>query len=133
MTQTLWIPKHQGIDVSSDAVAFVLGYTNAQRKAKEKSNTSLMITPTFTVVNQSKAEPIMAEFVKRTRTEAGCLYYGWSLRGDKLVCEEIYEDSTAVLAHCANVGPLLAEFTAEGVGDHVYRFMNNVIVNRFCN
>lgn len=58
----------------------------------------------------------MAEFVKRTRTEAGCLYYGWSLSGDKLTCEETYVDAAAVLAHCANVGPLIAEITAEGIG-----------------
>jgi len=116
ITQTLWTPKPQGIDVSAQAVAFVLGYADAQRNAKEKENTSLMILPRFTVIDQSKAEPILAEFVKRTRNEAGCLYYGWSLDGNQLVCEETYVDAAAVAVHLENIGPLIAQLTAEGVG-----------------
>ena len=74
-----------------------------------------MILPRFTVINQTKAEPILAEFVKRTRNETGCLYYGWSLSDNQLICEEIYVDAAAVTAHLANVGPLIALLTAEGV------------------
>ena len=74
-----------------------------------------MILPRFTVTSQSKAEPILAEFVKRTRNEAGCLYYGWSLNGDQLVGEEIYVDSASVAAHLASVGPLIGGLTAGGI------------------
>ena len=75
----------------------------------------MMILPRFTVIDKSKAEPIMAEFVKKTRNEAGCLYYGWSLCGDQLVCEEIYLNATAVAAHLQNIGPQIGQITAEGV------------------
>ena len=75
-----------------------------------------MILPRFTIADQSKAEPIMAEFVKRTRNEAGCLYYGWSSDGDQLVCEEIYVDAAAVAVHLANIGPLIAQLTEASVG-----------------
>lgn len=107
--------KDAGVDVSTDAVGFVLGYAAAQRKVREGQNTSLMILPRFTVIDKSKAEPIMAEFVKKTRNEAGCLYYGWSLCGDQLVCEEIYLNAAAVAAHLQNIGPQIGQITAEGV------------------
>lgn len=107
--------KGAGIDVSAKAVGFVLGYASAQRNIKEKTNTSLMIVPRFTLACKSKAEPIMAEFVKRTRNEAGCLYYGWSLCDDQLVCEEIYVDAAAVHVHFKNIGPLIAKITEASV------------------
>lgn len=107
--------KDAGINVSAEAVGFVLGYAAAQRKVKEGQNTSLMIVPRFTVIDKSKSEPIMAEFVKKTRTEAGCLYYGWSLCGDQLLCEEIYCNAEAVAAHLKNIGPQIGQITAEGI------------------
>jgi len=97
------------------ATSFVLGYASAQRKAKERTNTSMMIVPRFTVIDKSKAEPIMAVFVKKTRNESGCLYYGWSMSDDQLVCEEIYVDATAVAAHLKNIGEQIGQITAEGV------------------
>ena len=86
-----------------------------ERKAKENENTSLMILPRFTVISQSMAEPILAEFIKRSRNEAGCLYYGWTLDGDQLVCEEIYVDAASVHAHLANVGSLIGPLTNGGI------------------
>jgi len=67
----------------------------------------LTIEPTFTILNKELAEPIMAEFVEKTKTEKGCLYYGWSMDGDKLFCREAYVDGEAVLAHLGNVGPCI--------------------------
>merc|ERR1711908_257562 len=103
--------KAVGIDVSVQATSFVLGYAAAQApaqpKAKERTNTSLMIVPRFTVIDKSKAEPIMAAFVKKTRNESGCLYYGWSMCDDQLVCEEIYVDATAVAVHLKNIAEQL--------------------------
>ena len=75
-----------------------------------------MIVPRFTIADQSKAEPIMVEFAKRTRNEVGCLYYGWSSDGDQLVCEETYVSAAAVAVHLANIGPLIAQITDASVG-----------------
>ena len=57
----------------------------------------------------------MAEFVERTKTEEGCVYYGWDVVGDKLFCRESYVDGKAVNAHLANVGPCIEALLAEGV------------------
>jgi len=67
----------------------------------------LTIEPTFTILKPELAEPIMKEFVEKTRTEKGCLYYGWSKCDDKLFCREAYVDGDAVLAHLGNVGPCI--------------------------
>lgn len=48
-------------------------------------------------------------FVERTATEPGCIFYGFTMRGDELFCQEAYEDADAALAHLANVGELLGE------------------------
>merc|ERR1712070_987080 len=61
---------------------------------------------TFTIKDWALAEPIMAEFVERTKTETGCVYYGWTRCGDKLFCREAYTDAAAVLAH---VGPCVGK------------------------
>jgi len=71
--------------------------------------TFLTIQPTFTVKDWEAAKPIMEEFVERTKTETGCLYYGWSRCGDKLFCREAYSDAAGVLAHLDNVGPLVGK------------------------
>ena len=49
-------------------------------------------------------------FLSKTATEKGNLYYDFTLNGDLLFCREAYVDAAAVLAHLANVGPLLQEF-----------------------
>merc|ERR1712224_737914 len=51
----------------------------------------------------------MAEFVERTKTETGCIYYGWSRVEDKLFCREAYVDAAGVLAHLENVGQCVAK------------------------
>jgi len=48
--------------------------------------------------------------VEKSKTEPGCLYYGFSFNGDVFFCREGYTDGDAALAHLQNVGPLLAEF-----------------------
>lgn len=48
-----------------------------------------------------------ADFMEKTATEAGCLYYNFTLNGDEAFCREGYLDGDAALAHIANVdGPL---------------------------
>merc|ERR1712072_76394 len=63
----------------------------------------LTIQPTFTLVDQAAAEPFMKECVELTKTEDGCVFYGWTIKGDKLFCREAYVDGPAVAAHIANV------------------------------
>ena len=57
----------------------------------------MSIRPTFTIKDWSKATPIMEEFVKVTRTEPGCVYYGWTKTEDKLVCSESYANGEVSL------------------------------------
>ena len=48
-------------------------------------------------------------FVEKTRSEPGCLFYGFSFDGDEAHCREGYTDAAAVLSHLENVGALLDE------------------------
>merc|ERR1711861_46918 len=54
-------------------------------------------------------EPFMKKCVDLTRTEAGCMYYGWTIQGDKLFCREAYVDAKAVQAHLENIGAAVGE------------------------
>ena len=49
------------------------------------------------------------QFVEKTNTESGCLFYGFSFDGDQAHCREGYRDAEAALAHLQNVGALLEE------------------------
>eukprot|EP00946_MAST-07B_sp_MAST-7B-sp1_P003797 g3797.t1 len=79
------------------------------------SYTMCSICPTFTVQDWDKAKPIMDDFIKRTKSETGCVYYGWTRTGDQLKCREMYADGAAVNAHLENVGPCIQAILAEGV------------------
>ncbi len=46
-------------------------------------------------------------FVERTASEAGCLYYDFTLNGDEAFCRETYVDGDAALHHLGNVDDLL--------------------------
>jgi len=48
-------------------------------------------------------------FVEKTRSEPGCMFYGFSFDGNDAHCREGYEDANALLAHLENVGALLEE------------------------
>ena len=73
------------------------------------------IHPTFTVTDWEKAKPVMEDFVEKTKSEDGCVYYGWVRDGDKLKCREGYVDGAAINAHLANVGDCIQAILAEGV------------------
>jgi quinol monooxygenase YgiN len=47
---------------------------------------------------------LMQEFVQRTSSEPGVLYYDFSIGGDVVFCREAYRDAAALLAHLGNVG-----------------------------
>lgn len=52
---------------------------------------------------------MLPQFVEKTATEKGCLFYEFSVNGDELFCREAYENAECLLAHVDNVGALLAE------------------------
>jgi len=79
------------------------------------SYTFMTIQPTFTVKDWARAKPIMDEFIEATKTEAGCIYYGWSTSGDKLFCREAYDNAESCLAHLANVGALVGKLTEASI------------------
>ncbi|KPK14379.1 MAG: hypothetical protein AMJ67_16370 [Betaproteobacteria bacterium SG8_41] len=57
------------------------------------------------------------KFVKLTRSEPKCLYYGFSISGNKAHCREGYADAEGLLAHLDNVGTLLKEMLGSGVAE----------------
>merc|ERR1711998_521568 len=73
------------------------------------AQTLMSIQPTFTIKDWAAAEPIMAEFVEATKTETGCVFYGWTRVDNKLFCREAYVDAAGVLAHLDNVGALVGK------------------------
>jgi hypothetical protein len=55
------------------------------------------------------AKALCEQFLEKSKTEPKCLYYGFSFDGDQMHCREAYQDAEGVLAHLANVGPLLGQ------------------------
>ncbi len=63
-------------------------------------------------VHPGKIEEVrksLPNFVERTATEKGNLFYEFTMNGDELFCREAYENAEGLLAHLDNVGTLLAE------------------------
>jgi quinol monooxygenase YgiN len=52
---------------------------------------------------------LLPEFVAKTSTEKGCLYYHFTIDGDVVFCREAYTNGDAALAHLDNVGKLLEQ------------------------
>ena len=69
------------------------------------------IVPYFKIhpgkVQQFKA--ICDQMVEKTKSEPGCLYYGFSFDGDQAHCREGYRDAEAAIEHVQNVRALLGE------------------------
>lgn len=53
---------------------------------------------------------LMPEFIEKTSTEAGCVYYDFSRNGNMAFCREAYIGAEGILAHLENVGDLIAKF-----------------------
>src|SRR6266850_21631 len=72
---------------------------------------TVTIAPYFKIqsgkVQECKA--LCERFVEKSKTEAGCLYYGFCFNGDVAFCREGYKNGDAALAHLDNVGALLVE------------------------
>ncbi len=75
------------------------------------TDTACSIHPYFQVA-PGKLEAFKAlsqRFVERTRSEPGCLNYGFSFDGELAHCREAYQSAQALLAHLANVDDLIGE------------------------
>ena len=102
-------------DVKAEADKLEAGYwtvwdsfENLKKKGSDVAATENFCTiqPTFTIVDLATAEPLMKECVDATKAEKGCVYYGWTIKDDKLFCREAYVDGDAVDAHLANAVPI---------------------------
>ena len=75
------------------------------------SDTCCSISPYFTV-QEGKMDEFKAlteQFVERTQTEEGVLYYGFAYHENIAFCREGYVDADATLAHLKNVGKLVEQ------------------------
>jgi quinol monooxygenase YgiN len=75
---------------------------------------AVTIAPYFKIHSGKMAEcrTLCERFVETSKSEQGCLYYGWSFNEDAMFCREAYVDADAALAHLQNVGSLLNELIA---------------------
>ena len=72
-------------------------------------DTCCTIVPYFEVPEDKITEfkSLCEQFVAKTETETGCLYYGFSFNDNEAHCREGYENAEALLVHLDNVGDLL--------------------------
>jgi len=75
------------------------------------TDTSCTINPYFRIRSgeEAKFRELADRCVAQTRSEAKCLYYGFSFDGDMAFCREGYADAQGLLDHLGNVGPILQE------------------------
>lgn len=75
------------------------------------TDTACSIHPYFQVnPGQLDAFKVVCDrFVERTKSEPGCLFYGFSFDGDLVHCREAYQSAQALLAHLANVDDIIAD------------------------
>ena len=108
------VPEFEGFGLGSWKVWD--SFQNFKQTSSEEASTAdfYTIQPTFTIKDLAKAEPFMKKCVDLTRTEAGCMYYGWTIQGDKLFCREAYVDAKAVQAHLENIGAAVGEMLDSG-------------------
>ena len=76
------------------------------------TDTCCTIVPYFKIHTGKvpEARKFCEQFLEKTQTEPGCLYYGFSFDGDQMHCREGYRNADAAIAHVENVGALLGEF-----------------------
>lgn len=72
---------------------------------------SVSLHPYFKV-NAGKLDDFKAllpQFIEKTSSESGCVYYGFTICDDVIFCREGYINGESVLAHLENVGELLGK------------------------
>ena len=91
-------------------------FQNFKKTSSEEAATQgfYTIQPTFTLKDKAAAEPFMKKCVDLTKNEEGCMYYGWTIKDDKLFCREAYVDAAAVQAHLDNIVPAVGEMLDSG-------------------
>ena len=76
---------------------------------------SVSIHPYFMIedANMEAAKGFLAQFCElvAANEKEGCLFYNFTFKGNELCCREAYKDADAVMAHFANCGEALGEFT----------------------
>ena len=74
-------------------------------------DTCCTLVPYFEVPTQNLAafKALGAQFMEKTRNEAGCMHYAFSFNGNIAHCREGYVSAEAVLAHLDNVAEPLGE------------------------
>lgn len=80
------------------------------------NDTCVSICPYFSVKDgeMDKVRAYLEQFVEKTGTEKACLYYGFTISGNRLHCREGYADGDGALAHLDNVGALLQKMLGSG-------------------
>ena len=108
------VPEFEGFGLGAWTVWD--SFQNFKQTSAEEASTAdfFTIQPTFTIKDLKKAEPFMKKCVDLTKSEAGCMYYGWTIQGDKLFCREAYVDAAAVQAHLDNIVPAVGEMLDSG-------------------
>lgn len=77
-----------------------------------KLSQAVSLHPYFEI-HDGKLEPFLAlmpEFLKRTSSEPGCIYYDFFRNSQTAYCREAYQGAEGLLAHLHNVGDLVARF-----------------------
>lgn len=82
--------------------------------------------PKITAGNLAEFKKAAAQALESTTGEAGALRYDWFFNDDETACvvHEEYEDSSAVLAHVANLGALFGTLLELGGGCKLEMFGN---------
>eukprot|EP00187_Rhodella_violacea_P006574 CAMPEP_0174890558 /NCGR_PEP_ID=MMETSP0167-20121228/5710_1 /TAXON_ID=38298 /ORGANISM="Rhodella maculata, Strain CCMP736" /LENGTH=109 /DNA_ID=CAMNT_0016128401 /DNA_START=178 /DNA_END=504 /DNA_ORIENTATION=- len=62
-------------------------------------NTFITLTPTFTILDWPKLEPLLTQCVEATKSHAGCLYYGFIKRDNSLECRQAWTDAACLENH----------------------------------
>ena len=77
----------------------------------ETQDTCCTLVPYFRVPAQNMAafKQLCERFVEKTRSEPGCMFYGFSFHDDQAHCREGYRDAESLLAHLENVGEILQQ------------------------
>jgi len=56
-----------------------------------------------------EAKSVFPQFVEKTATEKGNIFYGFTVNGDEFLCREAYESADGLLFHLKNVAAPLSE------------------------
>lgn len=73
------------------------------------ADTAVAIVPYFQIKDQNAFLEVCQQCIEQAKLESMCLYYGFTICGDKAFCREAYTCAEGVLAHLQNVDLLLKD------------------------